>query len=535
MKIKAQVAMVMNLDKCIGCHTCSVTCKTTWTNREGAEYMWFNNVETKPGIGYPKRWEDQDHYKGGWEYKNGKLELKSGSRLSRIALGKIFYNPDMPEMKDFYEPWTYDYENLTMSEDVEHTPVARAKSRISGEYVDPEWGPNWEDQLAGAHVTGPRDPNIEKIEEEIKFNFEQAFMMYLPRLCEHCLNPSCVASCPSGAIYKRDEDGIVLVDQEACRGWRYCMTGCPYKKVYFNWKTNKAEKCTFCFPRVETGQPTICSETCTGRIRYLGVLLYDADKVLEAASTEDPQDLYEAQCDLFLNPFDEDVIEQALKDGVPNDWIEAAQNSPIYKLAIEYKLAFPLHPEYRTLPMVWYVPPLSPMMNYFEGKDSIQNPDMIFPAIEEMRIPIEYLANMLTAGDTETIKGALQRMAMMRSYMRAISSGKEFDESRLKRVGLTAESTKQLYRLLAIAKYEDRYVIPTTHKERDMDMYEAQGSAGYEYLGGVTSGPTNNPYQSSMFDESGMCNGCGISGQSEPQKSGAQLYNESFYGGIWRD
>src|SRR5699024_12819049 len=82
-----------------------------------------------------------------------------------------------------------------------------------------------------------------------------------------------------------------------------------------------------------------------------------------------------------------------------------------YKLAIEHKLAFPLHPEYRTLPMVWYVPPLSPIMNYFEGKDSIKNPDMIFPAIEEMRIPIQYLANMLTAGDTESVKHSLQRMA----------------------------------------------------------------------------------------------------------------------------
>ena len=54
----------MNLDKCIGRHTCSVTCKNTWTNRPGAEYMYFNNVETKPGIGYPKQWEDQDKYKG---------------------------------------------------------------------------------------------------------------------------------------------------------------------------------------------------------------------------------------------------------------------------------------------------------------------------------------------------------------------------------------------------------------------------------------------------------------------------------------
>ena len=518
MKIKAQVAMVMNLDKCIGCHTCSVTCKSTWTNREGAEYIWFNNVETKPGIGYPKRWEDQETYKGGWVLnKKGKLELKSGSKLSKIALGKIFFNPDMPEMKDYYEPWTYNYKHLTTAKESKHSPVAKAESVISGKKLDIKWGPNWEDDLAGAHVTGPADPNIQKIEEEIKFNFDQTFMMYLPRLCEHCLNPSCVASCPSGAMYKRDEDGIVLVDQDACRGWRYCMTGCPYKKVYFNWKTNKAEKCTFCFPRIEAGLPTVCSETCTGRMRYLGVLLYDADKVQEAASTENEQDLYEKQLDLFLDPYDEDVIQQAEKDGITQDWIEAAQNSPVYKLAIEYKLAFPLHPEYRTLPMVWYCPPLSPIMNYFEGKDSIRNPDMIFPAIEEMRLPVQYLANMLTAGDTRTVKLALQRMAMMRSYMRAKSSNKEFDLSRLDRVGLSERQTKDMYRLLAIAKHEDRFVVPTSHTEGYMDTYRAQGSQGF---GGE------------MFGSN--CDGCGVQSISNG-KSGQEIYNENFYGGIFRD
>ena len=510
--------MVMNLDKCIGCHTCSVTCKSTWTNREGAEYIWFNNVETKPGIGYPKRWEDQETYKGGWVLnKKGKLELKSGSKLSKIALGKIFFNPDMPEMKDYYEPWTYNYKHLTTAKESKHSPVAKAESVISGKKLDIKWGPNWEDDLAGAHVTGPTDPNIQKIEEEIKFNFDQTFMMYLPRLCEHCLNPSCVASCPSGAMYKRDEDGIVLVDQDACRGWRYCMTGCPYKKVYFNWKTNKAEKCTFCFPRIEAGLPTVCSETCTGRMRYLGVLLYDADKVQEAASTENEQDLYEKQLDLFLDPYDEDVIQQAEKDGITQDWIEAAQNSPVYKLAIEYKLAFPLHPEYRTLPMVWYCPPLSPIMNYFEGKDSIRNPDMIFPAIEEMRLRVQYLANMLTAGDTRTVKLALQRMAMMRSYMRAKSSNKEFDLSRLDRVGLSERQTKDMYRLLAIAKHEDRFVVPTSHKEGYMDTYRAQGSQGF---GGE------------MFGSN--CDGCGVQSISNG-KSGQEIYNENFYGGIFRD
>ena len=135
-----------------------------------------------------------------------------------------------------------------------------------------------------------------------------AGLFYLPRICEHCLNPTCVASCPSGAIYKREEDGIVLVDQDGCRGWRMCITGCPYKKIYFNHRTGKAEKCTFCYPRIEQGEPTVCAETCVGRLRYIGLVLYDADRVTEAASTRDEKELYRAQRDIILDPHDPEVI-----------------------------------------------------------------------------------------------------------------------------------------------------------------------------------------------------------------------------------
>jgi nitrate reductase beta subunit len=113
MKIKAQMAMVMNLDKCIGCHTCSVTCKNVWTNRQGAEHMWWNNVETKPGIGYPKEWENQNKYKSGWKLSGGKLTLKAGQRLS--ILGKTFYNPNLPTIDKYYEPWSYEYKKLIKS------------------------------------------------------------------------------------------------------------------------------------------------------------------------------------------------------------------------------------------------------------------------------------------------------------------------------------------------------------------------------------------------------------------------------------
>lgn len=481
MKIKAQVAMVMNIDKCIGCHTCSVTCKNTWTNRPGAEYIWFNNVETKPGVGYPIEWENQEKHKGGWKLKNNQLELKSGSKLNKLALGKIFHNPDLPTIDEYYEPWTYDYEKLTNSPQKKHQPVARPKSLLTGETMELEWGPNWEDDLAGAHVTGLRDPNIRKLEETVKLEFEQAFMMYLPRICEHCLNPGCVASCPSGAIYKRDEDGIVLVDQEQCRGWRYCMTGCPYKKVYFNWETQKAEKCTFCFPRIEAGLPTVCSETCTGRIRYIGVLLYDADRVKEVASIPNEKDLYKEQLSLFLDPNDPEVIEQAKKDGISEDWLEAARKSPIYKMAIKYKIALPLHPEYRTLPMVWYVPPLSPFTTLFEGKDTNGALEEMFPAISQMRIPLEYLANMLTAGNTDIIIEVLEKMVTMRHHMRAKTLGKSVNEQQLKKIGMDSEIIEEMYRLLAIAKYEDRFVIPPAHKEHVKNLYGEQGSIGYSF------------------------------------------------------
>lgn len=444
--------------------------------------MWFNNVETKPGIGYPKAWEDQDHYRGGWERRDGKLELKSGSRANRLL--NLFHNPYQPTLEDYYEPWTYDYETLSNSPERKHQPVARAHSTITGDPMEIEWGPNWEDDLAGAHETGMRDPDMKGLEESIRMDFEQAFMMYLPRICEHCLNPSCVSSCPSGAMYKREEDGIVLVDQEACKAWRHCVTSCPYKKVYFNWGTHKAEKCTMCFPRIEAGMPTICSETCVGRIRYMGLLLYDADRVEEAASVEAEDQLYEAQLGIFLDPDDPEVAAAAREAGIPEPWLEAARRSPVYQMAVDWKIALPLHPEYRTLPMVWYVPPLSPIMQAVEGKGSEMEPEAVFPGIDEMRIPIRYLANLLSAGDEEVIRHVLKKMAAMRLHMRAVSQGKQPKQTWAQACGLDEATLEAMYRLLAIAKYDDRFVIPPTHREQVADLLAEQGSCGLDFAGG---------------------------------------------------
>jgi len=500
MKIRAQIGMVLNLDKCIGCHTCSVTCKNVWTSREGVEYAWFNNVETKPGVGYPNDWENQAKWNGGWERKsNGKIQPKMGGKAN--VLSKIFANPDLPEIDDYYEPFTFEYDKLQKAPEMKAPPTARMHSAITGAKMEKaESGPNWEEILGGEFEKRKKDYNFKDIEEDIYGQFENTFMMYLPRLCEHCLNPSCVAACPSGAIYKREEDGIVLIDQDKCRGWRMCVSGCPYKKIYFNWQSGKSEKCTFCYPRIESGDPTVCSETCVGRIRYLGVLLYDADNIGKAASVEDEKDLYQAQLDTFLDPHDPAVIAQAKKDGVPDSWIAAAKNSPVYKMAIDWKVAFPLHPEYRTLPMVWYIPPLSPIQNAAQKGEIEKNG--VIPDVRNLRIPVKYLANLLTAGKEEPVIHALERMIAMREYMRGKTVEGYTDQSILDQVGLTEDMLNDMYKIMAIANYEDRYSIPTNHKEYagetsfDNEIaFEKRSSCGFSFGNGCSGGDT----KTSMF------------------------------------
>jgi nitrate reductase / nitrite oxidoreductase, beta subunit len=484
MKVMAQMAMVMNLDKCIGCHTCSVTCKQAWTNRSGMEYVWFNNVETRPGLGYPRTYEDQDVWQGGWTLDaKGRLKLKAGGRFKKLAT--IFSNPKLPSIEDYYEPWTYDYETLTNAPAQEHFPVARPISLISGKPMNVTWSANWDDDLGGSHENAARDVMLKGITDKVKLEFEQTFMFYLPRICEHCLNPACAASCPSGATYKRTEDGIVLVDQDKCRGWRMCVSGCPYKKMYFNHKTGKAEKCTFCYPRIEVGIPTVCSETCVGRLRYIGLVLYDADKVLEAAAVEDDQALYEAQRSVFLDPSDPEVQRQAELAGIPHDWVVAAQRSPVYALINRYEVALPLHPEYRTMPMVWYIPPLSPVVDIIKdtGHDA-EDQGNLFAAIDTLRIPVEYLANLFTAGDTAPVDRVLKKLAAMRSYMRDINLGRDPDESIAQAVGMDGETMYDMFRLLALAKYDERYVIPTAHAEQAHALEELATECALDFDGG---------------------------------------------------
>ena len=172
MRIRAQIGMVLNLDKCIGCHTCSVTCKNVWTSRDGVEYAWFNNVETKPGIGYPKEWENQEKWKGGWKRTAaGKLEPRQGGKLRILA--NLFANPNLPQIDDYYEPFTFDYEHLKNAPLSQTPPTARPVSVLTGKKMDKiVWGPNWEDDLGGEFAARSRDALFEGVQKEMYSTFE---------------------------------------------------------------------------------------------------------------------------------------------------------------------------------------------------------------------------------------------------------------------------------------------------------------------------------------------------------------------------
>jgi nitrate reductase / nitrite oxidoreductase, beta subunit len=504
MDIRSQISMVFHLDKCIGCHTCSVACKNIWTDRKGAEYMWWNNVETKPGTGYPGKWEDQDIYKGGWEKKGEKndkeIELKGAGK--KKGLSNIFHNPNMPSIDDYYEPFTYKYLDLIESPAGDDQPTARPVSLITDKPMDIKMGPNWDDDLGGSPDYARKDPNLENLspaEQEAMFQLEKMAFFYLPRICNHCLNPACVAACPSGAIYKRGEDGVVLIDQEVCKGWRMCVTACPYKKTYYNWHTGKSEKCILCFPRIEAGLAPACMHSCVGRIRYLGVVLYDADKIEEIASVDEDQ-LVDKQLEMLLDPFDPEVIAGAKENGVADSTIRTAQQSPIYKFVKEWGMALPLHAEFRTLPMLFYVPPLLPVMASITKVDhSEQAKKMgevakhwddnwlydtstkeIWGTIDEARFPLQYMANLFSAGDTEKVKLRVKKLMAVRIYRRWKTVG-DITETKaletLKDVGLTPAMADDIYYLTSLAKFEDRFVIPPAHREQAIEMMENTGDA----------------------------------------------------------
>lgn len=480
MNVRAHMSMLFHLDKCIGCHTCSVACKNIWTDRKGAEYMWWNNVETRPGTGYPTQWESQERFNGGWVYDGKTLRLRLHSKLS--GLMKLFYNPSLPELDDYYEPFTFRYQDLFNAPAGTDQPTAIPISMVTGEPIEIKSGPNWDDDLGGSNIYAWNDPNLADLPEAVRqqmTELEGIVFNYMPRICNHCLNPACVAACPSGAIYKRGEDGVVLVNENKCRAWRMCVAACPYKKVYYNWSSGKSEKCILCFPRLETGQAPACAHSCVGRIRYMGVLLYDADRIPESVTVPNEK-LIEAHREVILDPFDPAVIAAARENGIEDSWINAAQKSPAYKFVKEWGLALPLHAEYRTMAMMYYIPPLSPVVSIIE--DDLYKLDIapdardfeLFDRLDSARLPVKYLANLFSAGNEEIIRGILRKLMAVRTYMRhkSVNGGvvqKTLDV--LTQAGTNAAEVEAIYRLTTLPTLSERFVIPQYHRETAIESW----------------------------------------------------------------
>ncbi len=292
-----QFAFVFNINRCLACQTCTMACKSTWTFSEGQEYMWWNNVETKPYGGYPQ----------GWDVKILSLleEANPGGQVWEGAPA----GPDRPYGQ---------YRGMTIFEAAQ----ARGGTEEALGYLptEQEWtAPNiYEDTATGARGVPGRFGDGAGLPRHTPWFF------YLQRLCNHCTYPACLAACPRNAIYKRPEDGIVLIDQARCRGYRKCVEQCPYKKPMYRGTTRTSEKCIGCYPRVEGSDPlteglpmeTRCMAVCPGKIRLQGLVRVGRD----------------------------------------GRWKHDPTN-PIYYLVKEARVALPLYPQFGTEPNGYYIPP----------------------------------------------------------------------------------------------------------------------------------------------------------------------------------
>jgi len=283
---KRQLAWVFDLNKCIGCQTCSVACKVHWLGEDPATHpMWWMTVNTQPGRGMPRDWQTMG---GGYDV-DGRLKPGREPTAAEIGGGLDF-----------------NYDEVLRGGHGRDVHL-RANSG------NPGWGMNWDEDEGGG-------------------KYPNSYYFYLPRLCAHCTHPACVEACPNDAIFKRNEDGIVLIDETRCLGARSCIPACPYKKIFFNPEREVAQKCIGCFPRIEHGVAPVCVRSCPGRAAFIG----------------------------FLDD----------------------EHSPVHKLVRRWKVALPLHPESGVESNVYYVPPLAPAPLFADGSPNATG-DRIPPAYLE--------------------------------------------------------------------------------------------------------------------------------------------------------
>lgn len=333
---KRQWAIVFDLNKCIACQTCTLACKTTWTSGKGQEYMFWNNVETKPYGSYPLAWDVNVLE------KLGRQEWKANGEYQ----GQTLFEAAPPEERVLHwapkdEDWMY-----------------------------PNAG---EDDCAGnQQSTGA-----------LELPHDQWFF-YLPRTCAHCTYPACLASCPRKAIYKRDEDGIVLIDQSRCKGYGECVRACPYKKSMYNPYTRVSEKCVGCYPAVEEGYQPMCVQNCIGKIRIMG----------------------------FINP----------------PWRAKADN-PVDYLVHKMGLALPYYPQLGLEPNIYYIPPIHADKEYLR--------QMFGPRVDEAIANYKKLQDDPVAQGLMVLMGSTDRILHRFESDGKTAAGYAEDGSEIVRVPLT--------------------------------------------------------------------------------------------------
>ncbi len=319
-----QWGAVFDINKCIACQTCTLSCKTTWTHNEGQEHMFWNNVETKPYGSHPVGWD---------------VEILEMLGYQEWGSDGVYDGETIFEARDA------DWEDMLIDDDPENNHADGIEGyRPDGEdWAYPNLG---EDEPYGDEVEG--DTHIEEEPHPMWF-------FYLPRICNHCTFAACAGGCPVQAVYKRSQDGIVLIDEDECQAFTECVRACPYGKSIFNQAEGVSQKCVGCYPKIEDGLVPQCFETCLGKIRQHG----------------------------WINPPE-----------------ESDPDNPVDFLVHEAQVALPLYPQLGLEPNVYYVPPINVPTDYLF--------QMFGPGVEEA---IEtYRAAMNGDEDQRKLRGLLHLM-----------------------------------------------------------------------------------------------------------------------------
>jgi nitrate reductase beta subunit len=336
---KRQWSIVFDLNKCIACQTCTLACKTTWTSARGQEYMFWNNVETKPYGGYPLAWD-----------------LRILEKLGR---------------QDWAKNGTY--QGTTIFEAAPANEKALHFSPTDEDWMYPNVG---EDDCAGG-IMGKAGEHMGSLPHDKWF-------FYLPRTCNHCTYPACLAACPRKAIYKREEDGIVLIDQSRCKGYGECVKACPYKKSMYNPHTRVSEKCVGCYPAVEQGIQPQCVTNCIGKIRVMG----------------------------FINP----------------PW-KARDDNPVDYLVHKKGLALPYYPQLGLEPNIYYIPPIHADRAYLN--------QMFGPNVDKAIEAYKAVSKDPVAQGLLTLIGSTDRIIHRFSVEKGMAAGFNEAGSELARVPVT--------------------------------------------------------------------------------------------------